>query len=144
VPPELIFDQGLGDMFDVRVAGNVAGNDELASLEYAAEHVHVPLIVVMGHSKCGAVDAAVAGGETHGHLPDLMAAIRPAVERTKGQSGDKVENAVRANVENVVAQLRTSKPVLADLVTKGTVKVVGAVYALDTGKVDWLPAAAGK
>ena len=140
VPPEIVFDRGLGDMFDVRVAGNVAGNDELASLEYAAEHFHLPLIVVMGHTKCGAVQAAVTGGELHGHLPDLIGAIRPAVLRTAGLPGDKVENAVRANVENVVAQLRGSKPVLADLVTKGKVRVVGAIYSLDNGKVEWLPA----
>ena len=144
VPPEIVFDKGLGDMFDVRVAGNVAGNDEMASLEYAAEHFHLPLIVVMGHTKCGAVDAAVKGGELHGHLPDLIAAIRPAVTRSAGEPGDKVENAVRANVENVVAQLRGSKPVLSDLVAKGKVRIVGAVYSLDTGRVDWLPAAASR
>ena len=129
-------------MFDVRVAGNVAGNDELASLEYAAEHFHLPLIVVMGHTKCGAVQAAVTGGQLHGHLPDLIRAIRPAVVRTSGQPGDKVENAVRANVENVVAQLRGSRPVLADLVAKGKVRVVGSIYSLDTGKVEWLADAA--
>jgi len=142
VPPEIVFDRGLGDMFDVRVAGNVAGNDELASLEYAAEHFHLPLIVVMGHTKCGAVQAAVTGGQLHGHLPDLIRAIRPAVVRTSGQPGDKVENAVRANVENVVAQLRGSRPVLADLVAKGKVRVVGSIYSLDTGKVEWLADAA--
>jgi len=140
VAPEIVFDKGLGDIFDVRVAGNVAGDDELASIEYAAEHFALPLIVVMGHSKCGAVSAAVEGGQLHGKLPGLIGAIRPAVDRTKGQPGDAVENAVRANVENVVAQLRASTPVLADLVAKGKLKIVGAVYSLDTGKVDWLPA----
>ena len=70
VPPELIFDKGLGDIFDVRVAGNIAGDDEVASLEYAAEHLHVPLIVVMGHSHCGAVSAALEGGTLPGKLPD--------------------------------------------------------------------------
>jgi len=144
VPPEIVFDQGLGDMFDVRVAGNVAGNDELASLEYAAEHVHVPLIVVMGHQKCGAIEAAVKGGEAPGHLPDLIAAIRPAVERTKTQSGDKFDNATRANVENVVVQLRDDKPVLSELVAHGKLKIVGAIYSVDSGKVDWLPNAAGR
>jgi len=140
VPPELIFDQGLGDVFDIRVAGNVAGNDEIASIEYAAEHLSVPVVVVMGHTKCGAVEAAVKGGEVHGHLPDLLAAIRPAVERTKGQPGDPIDNAVRAHVENSVAALRGSKPVLADLVTKGKLRIVGAVYSIETGKVEWLPA----
>src|SRR5215471_13930218 len=140
VPPEIVFDQGLGDMFDVRVAGNIAGNDEFASLEYAAEHVHVPLIVVMGHQKCGAIEAAVNGGEAPGHLPVLIAAIRPAVERTKTQSGDKFDNATRANVENVVEQLRDDKPVLSELVAHGKLKIVGAIYSVDSGKVEWLPA----
>ena len=79
-PPEIVFDQGLGDVFDVRVAGNVAGDAETASLEYAAEHLHVPLIVVMGHSNCGAVSAALEGGTLPGKLPNLMAMIRPAVD----------------------------------------------------------------
>jgi carbonic anhydrase len=139
VPPEIVFDKGLGDLFDVRVAGNVAGDDELASLEYAAEHFDLPLVVVMGHTKCGAVEAAVKGGELHGKLPGLIAAIRPAVDRSAGQPGDRLDNAIRANVENIVAQLRGSKPVLADLVAKKKVRVVGAVYAIETGKVDWLP-----
>jgi carbonic anhydrase len=142
VAPEIVFDQGLGDLFDVRVAGNVAGDAELASLEYASEHLNVPLIVVMGHQKCGAVSAAVEGGEAGGHLPTLLNAIKPAVEKAAALPGDRVANAVRINVENVVRQLRESKPVLAEAASKGHVRIVGAVYSLDTGKVDWLPAAA--
>src|SRR5262249_27440652 len=143
VAPEIIFDQGLGDLFDVRVAGNIAGDPELASIEYAAEHLQVPLVVVMGHQKCGAVTAAAEGGEAHGHLPALIEAIRPAVEKAKGLPGDHIENAVRINVENVVRQLRESEPVLKELVGKQQLRIVGAVYSLDTGKVDWLPAATG-
>src|SRR5215471_1535552 len=79
VVPEIILDQGLGDLFDVRVAGNIAGDAELASIEYAAEHLHTPLLVVMGHQKCGAVTAAAEPGEAAGHLPSLLAMIRPAV-----------------------------------------------------------------
>jgi carbonic anhydrase len=138
VPPEIVFDQGLGDLFVIRVAGNVAGDDELASLEYAAEHLNVPLIVVLGHQKCGGVTAAVQGGEAAGHLPALMKLLQPAVEKTKGTPGDAVANAVRANVEIVVGQLRASKPVLGALVSAGKMKVVGGVYSLDTGRVDWL------
>jgi carbonic anhydrase len=141
VPPEIVFDQGLGDLFDVRVAGNVAGDTEIASLEYAAEHLNVPLIVVLGHQKCGAVTAAVEPGEAHGHLPTLVAAIRPAVDRAKKMPGDLLDNAVRANVELVVSQLRQSQPVLAGLVTKKQMVIVGAVYSLDTGRIDWLPPA---
>ena len=142
VAPEILFDQGLGDLFDVRVAGNIAADDEIASIEYAAEHLHTPLIVVMGHQKCGAVSAAVEGGEAAGHLPSLIHAIQPAVDQAKKLPGDKVENAVRINVENVVAQLRSSKPILAELVEQGKLKIVGAVYSLDTGTVNWLPEAA--
>jgi carbonic anhydrase len=138
VPPEILFDQGLGDLFVIRVAGNVAADDELASIEYGAEHLHVPLIVVLGHQKCGAVTAAVEGGEAPGHLPALMKLLAPAVEKSKGMAGDRVDNAVRLNVQQVVTQLRGSRPILGDLVAKGTVRVVGGVYSLDTGRVDWL------
>jgi carbonic anhydrase len=139
VPPELIFDQGLGDLFIVRVAGNVVSDTELGSLEYGAEHLHVPLLVVLGHQHCGAVTAAVEGGGDVGHIAALINLLRPAVEKTRGLPGDPVENAVKANVEMVVKQLRTSTPVLAELVSHGKLKVVGAVYSLDTGKVTWLP-----
>jgi carbonic anhydrase len=137
VPPEIIFDQGLGDLFTVRVAGNVAGVNELASIEYAVEHLHSPLLVVMGHQKCGAVSAAVEGGEADGHLPDLIKAIQPAVDKAKGMPGDAIENAVRNNVEMVVKQV-PSQPVLAPFVKQGKLRVVGAVYSLDTGRVTWL------
>ena len=141
VAPEIILDQGLGDLFDVRVAGNVASDIELASIEYAAEHLHTPVLVVMGHQKCGAVTAAAAPGEAEGHLPSLLALIRPAIESAKGRPGDLIENAVHFNVENVVRQVRESTPVLSGLVTRGTLTVVGAVYSLDTGRVEWLPQA---
>jgi carbonic anhydrase len=138
VAPEIIFDQGLGDLFDVRVAGNVAGNDEIASLEYAAEHLHTPVIVVMGHQKCGAVSAAVEGGEPAGHLSSIITPVSSAVEKAKQMQGNVVENSVRINVENVVEELRTSKPILSELVSEGKLTIVGAVYSLDTGKVTWL------
>jgi carbonic anhydrase len=144
VAPEIILDQGLGDLFDVRVAGNVAGDPELASIEYAAEHLHTPLLVVMGHQKCGAVTAAAESGEAEGHLPSLLAMIRPAVASARGRPGDLIDNAVRINVENVVQQVCTSKPLLAGLVEHGELTVVGAVYSLDTGKVTWLPQTRGR
>jgi carbonic anhydrase len=144
VPPEIIFDEGLGDIFDVRVAGNVAGDDETASLEYAAEHLHVPLVVVMGHTHCGAVSAALEGGTLPGKLPNLLAAIRPAVDQSAHEPGDRLDNAVRDNVVHVVEQLRASKPVLSELVAEGKLRIVGAVYSLETGKVEWLPAAGGR
>ena len=97
------------------------------------------LVVVMGHQKCGAVTAAAESGEAEGHLPSLLALIRPAVESAKTLPGDVIDNAVRINVENVVRQLRGSKPVLAELVGHGSLTVVGAVYSLESGKVEWLP-----
>jgi len=139
VPPEIVFDEGLGDLFVIRVAGNVAPDAEIASIEYAVEHLHTPLVVVMGHQSCGAVGAAIAGGEAPGHLPTLIDAIKPAVEEARKQKGDLSDNAVRINVERVVAQLRASQPVLAHEVADGSLRIVGAVYALDTGRVAWLP-----
>ncbi|HYV14128.1 MAG TPA: carbonic anhydrase [Pyrinomonadaceae bacterium] len=139
VPPEIVFDQGLGDLFIVRVAGNVASDVEIASLEYGAEHLHVPLIVVLGHESCGAVTAAVQGGPAEGHIGSLIDLIKPAVEKTRGMSGDSVSNAVRMNVELVVKQLRSSTPILSELVAHGKLKIVGAVYSIETGSVTWLP-----
>ena len=138
VPPEIVFDQGLGDLFVVRVAGNVASDVELASLEYGADHLHIPLLVVLGHQHCGAVTAAVEAGQTVGHLNKLMDLLRPAVQKSRSLPGDPVENAVKTNVEMVVAQLRSSTPVLEKLEAEGKLKIVGAIYSLDTGKVKWL------
>ena len=139
VPPELIFDQGLGDLFIVRVAGNVATDTEIGSLEYGAEHLHIPLLVVLGHESCGAVTAAVQGGPPEGHIAALVTLIAPAVDKTRGLSGDPVANAVRMNVNMVVKQLRSSTPILSELVAHGKLKIVGAVYSIETGSVTWLP-----
>jgi carbonic anhydrase len=135
VPPELIFDQGLGDLFVIRVAGNIAADDELGSIEYAVEHLGTKLIVVLGHEKCGAVSAAGEGGNETGHLKDLVSAIRPAVEETKDTPGDKIHNCVLANTRRVARQIRESEPVLKKLVQEGEVMVVAADYALDSGIV---------
>lgn len=140
VSPEIVFDQGLGDLFTVRVAGNILDAASLGSLEYAVEHLHTPVIVVLGHEKCGAVSAAVSGGHAPGHIHAVVEAIAPAVRETKGQAGDAVENAVCANVQAVVKQLQAAAPILAEHVRTGKLKVIGARYDLDTGKVDVLPA----
>ena len=145
VPPEILFDQGLGDLFVVRVAGNVVGDHELASIEYAAEHLGVPLVIVLGHQRCGAVAAAVKGGDMPGHLGSLISALAPAVSRTKGIEGDRVDNTVHSNVRLVVDAIRTSEPVLSHMVNSGKLEVVGAYYSLDTGEVRWeSPGAARK
>ena len=139
VPPELIFDEGLGDLFVIRLAGNVLDDDALASIEYAVEHLHTRLILVLGHEKCGAVSAAVEGGEAPGHLAALVAAIQPSVQEVKDLPGDMVHNCVLANARQSARQIRESEPILKDLVQKGNVKVVAAVYALDAGAVTILP-----
>ena len=138
VPPEMVFDRTLGDLFVVRVAGNVSDDHVLGSIEYAAEHLHVPLLVVMGHERCGAVSAAVAGGEAPGHVESLVKSIAPAVAEAKTQQGDPVDNAVRANVQLVVAAIRKDSPLLAELEKEHKLKIVGARYDLDTGEVTWI------
>jgi carbonic anhydrase len=138
--PEILFDQGLGDLFVARVAGNVIDDHALGSIEYGVEHLHAPLVVVLGHKRCGAVAAArdtlAAKGRAEGHIESLVAAIRPAVEATLGQD---VEATCKANVRNIVHALRTSEPVLRHLAKSGEIKVVGAYYDLDTGEVTFLP-----
>ena len=138
LPPELIFDKGLGDLFVIRVAGNVAGSSELGSIEYAAEHLNVPLVIVMGHKRCGAVQAAAGGGDPGGHISGLVKQIEPAVQRAKSMAGDLVDNAVHTNVDLVVRNLRNSGPILKELVESGRLKVLGAYYDIDSGKVDWM------
>jgi carbonic anhydrase len=137
VPPEMIFDAGLGDLFVVRVAGNTADDAAIGSIEYAVEHLGATLIVVMGHDKCGAVKAAVDGADSTtpapGHLPAVVGPIADAVKQTKGKNGDPLDLAIRANVANVVQQLKTSKPVLGDRVSEGKLQVIGACYHLDNG-----------
>jgi len=138
VPPELLFDQGIGDLFVVRVAGNVAGEKELASIEYAADQLGVPLVVVLGHQRCPLVEAAVRGGDLPGHLGSIIASLSPAVARAKMLPGDAVEEAAKINVQMVLEQLRTSEPVLAKLWRSGRLKMTGAYYNLDYGEVTWL------
>jgi len=136
VPPEVIFDQGLGDLFTVRVAGNVAPDDMVGSIEFAVANLGPKLIVVLGHERCGAVDAALKGGPAEGHLGVLLDRIKPAADAAKGQKDDPLDFAIRANVKNVVKQLESTGPIISGFVAKGTVKIVGARYDLDTGKVE--------
>jgi carbonic anhydrase len=98
----------------------------------------IPLLVVLGHERCGAVTAAVEGGPPEGHIAALVTLIKPAVEKSRGLPGDPVANAVKTNVELVVRQLRLSTPILSELVAHGKLKIVGGVYSLETGKVTWL------
>ena len=136
VPPEIVFDQGLGDLFVVRVAGNVIDDQSLGSIEYAVDHLVVRFVVVLGHQRCGAVKAAketiAAKAKAPAHIQSLVTAIQPAVEATV--NGD-LEATVEANVKNVTQALRSSTPVLKPKVDSGELKVVGAYYSLDTGAV---------
>jgi carbonic anhydrase len=138
--PEIIFHQGLGDIFVVRVAGNVATATERASLEYAAAVLKSPLIVVMGHSSCGAVKAAIDAtkGQTFpGDIQQLATIIKPVAESTKAMPGDWLDNAAKENVRRVMRELKTS-PVLSDLTKSGALDIVGAYYTLVTGRVTLL------
>lgn len=141
VPPELIFDQGLGDIFVVRVAGNVADPVALGSIEYAVEHIHVPLIIVMGHDRCGAVAATIEGGKPEGNIRAIVRKIAPAVRRAKttGKKGDDLlEAAVIENVWNVTTSLTRESKVIKHLIDEGKLKIVAAKYSLETGKVELL------
>lgn len=135
VPPELLFDRGLGDLFVTRLAGNIVDDPALGSIEYGVAVLGAKLILVLGHSKCGAVDAAVKGGTVPGHIPSVVEAIQPAVEKVKGKPGKLLDNAIEENVRQIVERLKTSDPILAERVKSGKLKVVGGVYDLDTGKV---------
>jgi carbonic anhydrase len=139
VPPEIVFDQGLGDLFIFRVAGNVIDDHGLGSIEYAVDHLNVRLIVVLGHQSCGAVQAAketiAAKGKAPGHIESLVTAIKPAVEAT---AKDDLDTTIKANVKHVVQALRSSTPVLKPKVDSNELSVVGAYYSLDTGAVSFL------
>jgi len=138
VGPEIVFDQGLGDLFVVRTAGEVVDAAALGSIEYAVEHLGSTLILVLGHERCGAVAAAVAGAKEPGHIGAVLDAIQPAVKQTKGQPGDPVENAVRAQALDVAKQLEAAKPILAERAESGKLKIVAARYDLGTGKIELL------
>jgi carbonic anhydrase len=138
VVPEIAFDQGMGDLFVVRVAGNVARIDEIASEEYAIALLKTPLLMVLGHERCGAVTAALnrssTGGQWPGDIASLVLAIEPAVKASAGEEGDRLTNAVKANVRLQVDRLLGSA-VIAAAVNDGQLKVVGAYYDLDTGVI---------
>jgi carbonic anhydrase len=139
VPPELVFDEGLGDLFGIRVAGNVLNDEGLGSIEYAIDGLGVHLIVVLGHQSCGAVDAAMktvaAKGKAPGHIQALVTAIKPVVNATPKADLDTM---IKANVKHVVEALRSSTPILKAKVDSGELQVIGGYYTLDTGAVTFL------
>jgi len=143
VPVETIFDQGVGDLFVVRVAGNVMAVDEAATVEYGAEHLGATICLILGHSKCGAVTAVAQGAPVHGNLARLVRPIEPAVAKVKAaHAGKKVEelipHAIRQNVWQQIEGLFQTSPVACELVRTGKLKVVGGFYDLEAGRVEFM------
>jgi len=133
--PELVFDQNLGDLFVIRTAGNLVDDHALGSIEYAVAHAGARLIVVLGHTRCGAVTAALESDHAPGHIQSLVRDIQPAVKAAKGKPGDPLAAAITENARQVAAQIK-AKAALGDLAKE--VRVVSAVYDLDTGKIEWV------
>ena len=134
VSPDLVFDKGLGDLFVIRNAGNVAGPTAIASIEFAVAILGVSLVVVMGHDHCGAVQAAIDGVDL-GHIGAVTGKILPAVHRAKTLEGDLLDNAIRLNAQQMVGQLRQTDPIIKPACDHGKLQIVPAVYSLETGKV---------
>jgi carbonic anhydrase len=135
IPPEIVFDQGVGDLFVIRVAGNVVGPLELDSVEYSVIHNDSSLVIVLGHENCGAVTAVMANQTQD--IEAIASLIEPAIQTAKGRPGNPLENAIKANVRAVVKQLRNS-PVLAKYIEDRKIKVVGGYYNLVSGQVELL------
>lgn len=142
VSPEVVFDRGLGDLFDNRVAGNIVDDLLLGSIEYAVEHFAPPVLLVLGHERCGAVTAAIetieSGGTAPGHIGTIVEALRPILEPVLDSPGDRVENGVAANIRAQSAALVQRSEIVREHVESGAMAVVGARYDLDTGTVTLL------
>jgi len=143
VVPELIFDQGIGDIFVVRVAGNVADTDEIGTVEYGVEHLGTPLLVVMGHTKCGAVTAVVEGAKVEGSIPALVDNIAPAASKARALNPDKTTKelipfAIEENIWQSITDILNGSEIVRDLVREKKLRIVGAVYDIETGRVKWL------
>jgi len=140
IAPELAFDSARGDLFVCRVAGNFANDDMVASLEYAVAELKTPLIMVLGHSACGAIAATIQSLKDNstlpGHLPSLVASLAPAVKASQGKPGDLLDNAIRQNVSDTVRKLRSATPILNAAVAGAKLRIVGGVYRLADGHVD--------
>ncbi|MEI6128068.1 MAG: carbonic anhydrase, partial [Pseudomonadota bacterium] len=137
------FDQGIGDVFVIRVAGNVADTDEIGTIEYGVGHLKTPLLIVLGHSKCGAVTAVATGAEVHGSIPKLVDNIIPAVKKAKEKAPDAkgdmlVKEAITMNVWQAIEDTFKGSEEVRHLVNSGNLKVVGALYDIETGKVTWM------
>jgi carbonic anhydrase len=140
IAPEYAFDSGRGDLFVCRVAGNFANNETVASLEYGVAVLGTPLILVLGHDACGAVDAAIKSLKDDttlpGHMPSLVTGLAPAVKAVSQQGGDTLDKAIRQNVIDNIAKLKSATPILSAAVEQNKLKVVGGIYRLRDGRVD--------
>lgn len=134
VPSEIIFDQGFGDLFICRIAGNVATPEEIGSLEFGTLVLGAKVIMVMGHERCGAVDATIKGAQVPGQIGSLLDAIKPALKNSGNQTGDELEKAIKANVLYQIERLKAS-PVISQLIQEEKLTIVGGYYDLDTGRV---------
>ena len=140
VPPEYIFDQGIGDLFIIRVAGNVADTDEIGSAEYGVDHLGTPVLLVLGHSKCGAVTAVATGAELHGSIPALVENIKPAVEKARkknpaAQPDALVPEAITQNVWQSIEDIVKKSSLIRSRAQAGRVKIAGGLYDIETGRV---------
>jgi carbonic anhydrase len=135
VPAEIVLDQGLGDLFVVRVAGNIASDMAIGSLEYSTVVLGSQLIVVLGHRRCGAVAEAIKNEPVPGRMGNIVESIKPSVLKVKLNTGDIYENAVIANIQYQAKKLQENSPILAQLINEGKLKIVGACYDIDIGKV---------
>ena len=136
---ELIFDQGLGDLFSIRIAGNIVNNDIIASIEYAVKYVGSKVLVVLGHTECGAIDSAKKGIKD-GHITELLDRIQPSISKAMLMDDSNYlfnENVSYANVENSLEEIITGSEIIKDLFTKGDLGIIGAVYNVNTGIVDF-------
>jgi carbonic anhydrase len=143
VPAEIIFDQGIGDIFVVRVAGNVAATDEVGSMEYAVDVRAVPLVVVLGHTQCGAVGAVLDNAKLPPNIAKLVAPIKPAVEQAREDNPDAAKDvllraAITDNVWQAIDDTLRQSPIIREKIKANQVQVVGALYDLDSGQVQWL------
>ena len=141
VPAEIVFDQGIGDIFSARVAGNIVNEDVLGSIEYACKVAGSKAIVVLGHSKCGAVTAACKGVEL-GNITALLSKIQPAVDEVKPTvdefTPEAIETVSVANVNQSIANIKKDSPILAEMEANGEIQIVGAIYHVENGTVTWL------
>lgn len=135
IPPEIVFDQGLGDLFTIRLAGNVASDGSLGSAEFGVRYLNIPLVVVLGHKSCLAVINACNGYDKNDHVRYLTRAIEPAVEKARKKEGDLYDNAIDENIKLVMDKLKHAEPILKDYYEKGKIKIIGARYDMDTGLV---------